>query len=37
VERTTTAFLAHYLEGRPLRALYASAQRPGLTRFAADP
>jgi dienelactone hydrolase len=37
VEGTTTAFLAHYLQGRPLRALYASAQRPGLTRFAAAP
>jgi predicted dienelactone hydrolase len=37
VERVTTAFLGHYLEGRPLRPLYRRAQRPGLTRFAADP
>ena len=37
VERATIAFLDHYLKGRPLRALDVAAQRPGLTRFTADP
>jgi dienelactone hydrolase len=37
VERTTIAFLDHYLRGRPLRALSASARHPGLTQLVADP
>ena len=37
VERTTIAFLDHYLKGRPLRVLLDAAQRPGLTRLTADP
>ena len=37
VERATTAFLDHYLKGRPLRAFDQAAKRPGLTRLAADP
>jgi fermentation-respiration switch protein FrsA (DUF1100 family) len=37
VERTTTAFLNHYLRSGPFRALDRAAQRPGLTRFTADP
>ncbi len=37
VEQATTAFLDHYLKGRPLRALDQAAQRPGLTRLTADP
>ena len=37
VERVTLAFLGHYLEGRPLRALDAAARHPGLTRLRADP
>jgi pimeloyl-ACP methyl ester carboxylesterase len=37
VERATIAFLDHYLKGRPLRLLSEAAQRPGLTRFTADP
>jgi predicted esterase len=37
VERATTAFLDHYLKGRPLRAFEQTAQRPGLTRLSADP
>ena len=37
VEHATTAFLDHYLKGRPLRALGEAAQRPGLTRLTADP
>jgi fermentation-respiration switch protein FrsA (DUF1100 family) len=37
VERATTAFLDHYLKGRPLRAFAQAAQRPGLTRLIADP
>lgn len=37
VERATVAFLDHYLKGRPLRALDEAAQRPGLSRFTADP
>ncbi len=37
VERSTVAFLGHYLEGHPLAAFAHAAQRPGLTRFVADP
>jgi dienelactone hydrolase len=37
VEQATTAFLDHYLKGRPLRALEQAARRPGLTRLTADP
>lgn len=37
VERTTIAFLAHYLLGQPLRAFERAAERPGFTRFVADP
>jgi dienelactone hydrolase len=37
VERATTAFLDHYLKGRPLRAFDQAAQRPGLTRLTAAP
>lgn len=37
VERTTIAFLDHYLKGRPLHALLGAAQHPGLTRLTADP
>jgi dienelactone hydrolase len=37
VERTTVAFVDHYLRGRPLRAFEEAAQRPGLTRLTADP
>ena len=37
VERATTAFLDHYLKSRPLRALDQAANRPGLTRFIAEP
>ena len=37
VERATTAFLDHYLKGRPLRALDEAAKRPGLTRLTAAP
>jgi dienelactone hydrolase len=37
VERTTVAFLDHYLLGRPLRAFEETARRPGLTRLTADP
>jgi len=37
VERATTAFLDHYLKGRPLHALDEAAQRPGLTKLIADP
>jgi alpha-beta hydrolase superfamily lysophospholipase len=37
VERATTAFLAHYLLGQPLRAFEKAARRPGLTRLVADP
>jgi dienelactone hydrolase len=37
IEQTTTAFLDHYLKGRPLRALDQAARRPGLTRLIADP
>ena len=37
VEQATTAFLDHYLKGRPLRAFDRAARRPGLTRLTADP
>jgi pimeloyl-ACP methyl ester carboxylesterase len=37
VERAGIAFLDHYLKGRPLRTFEKAAQRPGLTRFTADP
>ena len=37
VEQATTAFLDHYLKGRPLRAFDQAAQRPGFTRLIADP
>jgi fermentation-respiration switch protein FrsA (DUF1100 family) len=37
VERATTAFLDHYLKGRPLRAFDQAAQRPGLTQLTAAP
>jgi predicted dienelactone hydrolase len=37
VERTTTAFLNHYLRSGPLRTLDRAARRAGLTRFTADP
>jgi dienelactone hydrolase len=37
VEQATTAFLDHYLKGRPLRAFDQAAQRPGFTRLSADP
>ena len=37
VERTTTAFLDHYLEGRPLRAFIEAARRPRISRLVADP
>lgn len=37
VERTTVAFLDHYLRGRPLRAFEKAARRPGLTRLTANP
>jgi len=37
VERATTAFLDHYLKGRPLAALLEAGQRPGLARLTADP
>jgi fermentation-respiration switch protein FrsA (DUF1100 family) len=37
VEQATTAFLDHYLKGRPLRSFDRTAQRPGLTRLVADP
>jgi alpha-beta hydrolase superfamily lysophospholipase len=37
VERATTAFLAHYLLGRPLHAFEKAAERPGATRLVADP
>jgi dienelactone hydrolase len=36
-ERTTVAFLDHYLRGRPLRTFETAAQRSGLTRLTADP
>jgi len=37
VERTTIAFLDHYLDGRPLGAFERAARAPGLTRLSADP
>jgi dienelactone hydrolase len=37
VERTTVAFLDHYLKGRALGVLVDAAKRPGLTRLTADP
>jgi pimeloyl-ACP methyl ester carboxylesterase len=37
VEQATTAFLDHYLKGRPLRAFDQAAQRPGLTQLTAAP
>ena len=37
VEQATTAFLDHYLKGRPLRAFDQAAQRSGFTRLSADP
>ncbi|MDX6468243.1 MAG: hypothetical protein QOF75_46 [Gaiellaceae bacterium] len=37
VERATTAFLDHYLKGRPLPAFVQAAQRRGLTRLSAAP
>jgi dienelactone hydrolase len=37
IEQATTAFLDHYLKGRPLRAFDQAAQRPGFTSLAADP
>jgi dienelactone hydrolase len=37
VEEATTAFLDHYLKGRPLRAFELAARRPGFTRLTADP
>jgi predicted dienelactone hydrolase len=37
VERATTAFLAHYLLGQPLRLFEKAAERPGFTRLVADP
>jgi dienelactone hydrolase len=35
VEQTTTAFLDHYLKGRPLAVFERAARRPGLTRLMA--
>ncbi len=37
VERATTAFLDHYLKGRPLRGFLQAARRAGLTKLTADP
>ena len=37
VERATTAFLDHYLKGRPLRLLLEAAHDSGLTNFTTDP
>jgi dienelactone hydrolase len=37
VERATTAFLDHYLNGRPLRGFEQAARRSGLTRLVAQP
>lgn len=37
VENATVAFLDHYLQGRPLRALGEAAQRAGITRLTAEP
>jgi fermentation-respiration switch protein FrsA (DUF1100 family) len=37
VERSTIAFLNHYLEGRPVAVFERTARVPGLTRLVADP
>jgi len=37
VERTSIAFLDHYLEGNPLAAIERSARAPGLTRLVTEP
>lgn len=37
VERSTTAFLNHYLKDRPLRQFERAARQPGLTRLIAVP
>jgi fermentation-respiration switch protein FrsA (DUF1100 family) len=37
VERATTAFLDHYLKGRPLGRLRRAARWPGRTQLVADP
>lgn len=37
VERTTLAFLGHYLLGSPLAPFLAAARRPGITRLRSDP
>lgn len=37
VERATTAFLDHYMKGRPLQAFEDAARRPGLTQLTAAP
>jgi dienelactone hydrolase len=37
VEQATTAFLDHYLKGRPLRALDQAAQRSRVAKLTADP
>jgi dienelactone hydrolase len=36
VDRTTTAFLDHYLRGAPLRPLLAAGTRPGVARIVPD-
>jgi dienelactone hydrolase len=36
VERTTTAFLDHYLRGGPLAPLLAAGRQPGVARIVAD-
>jgi dienelactone hydrolase len=37
VERTTIAFLDHYLRGGPLAAFDSAARRPGITRLVSEP
>ena len=37
VERTTIAFLDHYLGGRPLTVFEHAARHPGLTQLVSDP
>jgi dienelactone hydrolase len=37
VERTTIAFLDHYLRGGPIAQITAAAAAPGLARFVAEP
>jgi pimeloyl-ACP methyl ester carboxylesterase len=37
VERTTIAFLDHYLRGAPLRRLVAAGDRPGIARLVSEP